>query len=112
MLSIREASGQRIRALREKQGWTQEQLAERAELHPNYIGQIERGLKNVSLENIQKIAAGLRIELSDLFDFEYPDPLRQLQQLTQLLKDCPEEELAFILKHIEHLLQWRKHTDT
>lgn len=111
MLSIREVFGQRIRALREKQGLTQEQLAERADLHPNYIGQIERGLKNVSLENIQKIANGLRMELHQLFSFDQSPRSRPLEQLIQLLKYCPEDEVTFLLQHIEHLLKWRKPND-
>ncbi|MEK4508956.1 hypothetical protein BSK66_12405 [Paenibacillus odorifer] len=111
LLSIREVFGQRIRALREKLGLTQEQLAERADLHPNYIGQIERGLKNVSLENIQKIANGLRIELHQLFSFDQSPRLQPLEQLNQLLKFCPEDEVAFLLQHIEHLLKWRKPKD-
>jgi transcriptional regulator with XRE-family HTH domain len=42
-------------------------LAERAGLHRTYIGDIERGARNLSLENIEKIAKALQISISELF---------------------------------------------
>ena len=60
--------GQRIRNRRTQSGLTQEKLAELAGLHPTYIGQIERGEKNITLENIYKISIALKISLSQLFD--------------------------------------------
>ncbi|MED4599687.1 helix-turn-helix transcriptional regulator [Paenibacillus validus] len=108
MNSIRDSLGQRIRTLREQYGWTQEQLAERADLHPNYIGQIERGLKNVSLDNIYKLAVGLRMDLSQLFVFENRELPEPLSQIGQMLQHCSEEDLDFLIQHIEHLLKWRQ----
>jgi DNA-binding XRE family transcriptional regulator len=46
---------------------SQEELAERAGLHRTYVGDIERGSRNVSLENIEKLAVALELSLSDLF---------------------------------------------
>ena len=46
---------------------SQEKLAERAELHRNYVGAVERGEKNISLINIEKIAKALQMETSDFF---------------------------------------------
>lgn len=47
---------------------SQEELAERCSLHPTYIGQVERGEKNATLESISKIAVGLNVSLSTLFE--------------------------------------------
>jgi transcriptional regulator with XRE-family HTH domain len=51
--------GKTIRRLRLEKGWTQEDLAEKAKLHPTYIGGIERGERNVGLDNIVRIARAL-----------------------------------------------------
>ena len=58
--------GDRVRVLRVAQGLSQEVLAQKAGLHRTYIGGVERGERNVSLENIQKIAVALKITIADL----------------------------------------------
>ena len=60
--------GQRIRNYRTQLGLSQEKLAELAGCHPTYIGQLERGEKNATLESIDKIASSLKISLSRLFE--------------------------------------------
>lgn len=60
--------GQRIRSYRIQNGLNQEELAEKCGLHPTYIGQVERGEKNATLESISKIASGLNLSLSKLFE--------------------------------------------
>lgn len=57
-----------VRALREQRRYSQEKLAERAGLHRNYVGGVERGERNVALENIVKLAAALSVRTRDLFD--------------------------------------------
>jgi len=59
--------GKRIRELRRAQLLTQEELAERADLHPTFIGAIERGEKNSSIQSLLRIADGLGLEIKDLF---------------------------------------------
>jgi len=59
--------GGRIRELRRARGLSQEQLAERAGLHRNYVGGIERGERNVAIVGIAKLAAGLDTTLAELF---------------------------------------------
>lgn len=58
---------QRVRLLREKQGISQEKLAERSNLHRTYIGMVERLERNPSLVCIHKIANGLGIDIKELF---------------------------------------------
>ena len=63
----RRAFGQRIRDLRSERGLSQEALAQLAGLHRNYVGGIERGERNVALDNIHALAAALGVQPSSLF---------------------------------------------
>lgn len=59
--------GQKVREERKKIKISQEELADRANVHRTYIGMIERGEKNITLENIEKVANALGLKLSDFF---------------------------------------------
>ena len=59
--------GKKVREERTKLGLSQEELATRAKVHRTYIGMIERAEKNITLENIQKIARALNVKLSEIF---------------------------------------------
>lgn len=67
-MSIAKIIGDRIRAYRNQKGWSQEYLAEKADVHHTYIGQLERGEKNATIESISKIAGALGVSLSRLFE--------------------------------------------
>ena len=60
------AFGIAVRALRRERGWSQEEFADRIGLHRTYIGDIERGERNVSLINIDRIAVALEVSISAL----------------------------------------------
>jgi len=62
--------GRQIRELRLQAGFTQEQLAERADMHPTYLGGIERGERNLSLKNLARVAGALQVPLRSLLDFD------------------------------------------
>jgi transcriptional regulator with XRE-family HTH domain len=59
--------GQKVREERLCLGLSQEELASRAGVHRTYIGMIERAEKNITLENIEKIAKALKIKIADFF---------------------------------------------
>lgn len=63
---IRIAFGQNVRSRRHKIGLTIEELAEAANLHHNYIGSVERGERNIALENIIALAKALKCSAKDL----------------------------------------------
>ena len=67
MAEINKKVGFTIRKYRNKKGWTQEQLALETSLHRAYIGQIERGEKNIGIANLNKIARSLGISIKKLF---------------------------------------------
>ena len=55
-----------VKTLRSEKGWTQDELARRADLHRTYIGSIERHERNVSLLNVERIAKALKVDARDL----------------------------------------------
>lgn len=68
MSNIAQTIGQRIRNYRTQADLSQEKLAELSSCHATYIGQLERGEKNATLESVEKIALALHVPLSQLFE--------------------------------------------
>lgn len=68
MSEIAKILGQRIRNYRTAKGLSQEKLAELSGCHHTYIGQLERGEKNATIESIEKISEALKVSLSTLFE--------------------------------------------
>jgi transcriptional regulator with XRE-family HTH domain len=66
--SARLRFGANLRLLREKRGLSQEALADAAGLHRTYVGSIERGERNVAIDNIEKLAAALNVSPGSLID--------------------------------------------
>lgn len=62
------AFGQRVRAGRSSQGMTQEALAERAELHPTFISNVERGYRVLTVPTLLRLAKALDVPASELVD--------------------------------------------
>ncbi len=67
MADIKTKFGAKVRKLRQAKGLSQEAFADICGLHRTYVGAIERGERNVSLENIEKIAKALGISIASLF---------------------------------------------
>uniref|UniRef100_UPI004053BA28 helix-turn-helix domain-containing protein n=1 Tax=Paenibacillus sp. FSL H8-0537 TaxID=2921399 RepID=UPI004053BA28 len=93
--------------MRKDQQLSQEQLGELAGLHTNYIGQVERGEKNVTVESLEKIASGLGVSMEDLFRFI--DPAKRedkLSQIQQLLSSRSSQDHAMVLKILQNIFEW------
>ncbi len=112
MERLRIKTGNRIRELRKGQGLTQEELEERADLHNTYIGAIERGERNLSLDSIEKIAKGLNIEVKELFTFP-PTTLPSqheiiILEIIELIKKGDNKTIEIISKALKEVLEWQK----
>ena len=67
MDDIKRKFGIKVRQMRLEKGLSQETFADRCGLHRTYIGAVERGERNISIENIEKIAKALGVPISSLF---------------------------------------------
>ena len=65
-VEIKAAVGAKVRLLREKRGWSQEDLGFESGLHRNYVGGVERGERNIAVVNIAKLAKALGVRPRDL----------------------------------------------
>lgn len=102
--------GERLRSLRLSAGLTQEGLAERADLHTTYIGQLERGEKNATIETVCKLADALNVPAARLFA-HLPGPAGQpspAEEIYQLVQECPPREQQALLVLLRQLLQYKR----
>lgn len=99
-MSIAKQVGERLRSYRNQNGWSQEELAERAGLHPTYIGQLERGEKNATLDSISKVAVALNISLSQLFEniSLSPNPTNIPSQCYSIIQQQPVKDQEALLE--------------
>jgi transcriptional regulator with XRE-family HTH domain len=63
--------GRRIRELRKARGLSQEALAEKMDGHPKYLGSVERGEQNPTIEFLMKLAAALKVDLVSVFNYQW-----------------------------------------
>ena len=125
MTNITLILGQRIRHYRKQQKMSQEQLAEFSDLHPTYIGQIERGEKNATIESIYKISTALKIPISTLLEKlnEYHVPASDIDtsklptddniplQIYEIVSLESKESQIFLLNIIKHVIDFRNKTN-
>ncbi|MBR5947119.1 MAG: helix-turn-helix transcriptional regulator [Clostridia bacterium] len=112
MNSIVKRLGQRIRNYRTNLGLSQEKLAELAGCHPTYIGQIERGEKNATIESLEKISSALGVSLSKLFEkigsVENSESGRNIPlECYELLSSQTPSEQEQILKIIIEMVKYK-----
>lgn len=65
-MDIQDVLARNVRVFRELKGWSQEELAERADVHRTYVSQVERGLRNPTIVIVERLAKALKITASDL----------------------------------------------
>ena len=87
---VKKRFGKSVRNWRHQLGFSQEQLAERADLHRTYVSDVERGARNVSLESIEKLARALEIPVSTLFNLSGKSPVSHSPYQTPPADDMVE----------------------
>ena len=106
MIDTNKLLGKRIRSLRKKNGLSQEQLAERVNMSSKYLGEIERGQVNFSIDIAERISDTLDIELTDLFDYQHELNRKTLiKKINSLIQDANDENLQLIFRIIKSILK-------
>jgi transcriptional regulator with XRE-family HTH domain len=95
---IKDLVGKRIRALRKEKGLSQEELGDLADLHHTYIGAVERGERNCSIDSLSKIAKGLNVNVVDLFVTATRDKPQDINKIkASVIKDIEKCSPATLL---------------
>lgn len=91
--------GGRIKEIRKARGITQETMAERIEMSPQYLSRIEGGYQSPSLAMLAKLAGTLEVELWEFFDFGQPGTVKELRRrVRKVALGADEEQLRLALK--------------
>jgi len=103
LLSIRDTSRERIKELRKIKGLTQEELGEIANLSYKFVGELERGKVNVSLDSLDRITRALGISMGDLFSPGSAPVIKIKVKESNPLSKLSSDNLATIRKALKLL---------
>ena len=102
--------GARIRDFRNERGMSQEELALASEIHPAYLGRLERGEKCPTLDTLYKVSQGLKVPISELLDVEegikptHPEAFKRIQNAIASLSPLEAVRIAGIVEEIASLI--------
>ena len=98
-MDLKQMIGARIKRIRTKKGFTQEELSERMKINPKYLSSIERGKENPTLNTLIKLSESLDVDLSEIFSFiQIEDPAIRKSMIISLLDEAGKEQLKLIFK--------------
>ena len=98
-MNIKQALGARIKELRHKQGYTQEEFAEIINVAPRHISRIENGVNTPSIETLDRIAHVFNVEMKDLCSFQHlSDETTLREDISKILAELKRDELVLVHK--------------
>lgn len=65
-MDIKDVLARNVREIREQRGWSQEELGDLADVHRTYVSQVERGIRNPTIEIVARLAKALKVSAADL----------------------------------------------
>ena len=106
-MDIKRALGKRIKIVRQRNGLTQDQLAEQVGLSPKYISGIERGVENPTIDILLRVATMLGVEPYDLFLFgESEESEKVLRKgIEKMVREADREKLQLYFDVMRKILQ-------
>jgi len=98
--------GKRVRTLRKAKKMTQEQLATAADSGAKYISELERGEANVTVTLISKLAEGLGVATSELFENDHEEDRKKLEQsISQLVSEANDEQVKLLYRVVKGIVR-------
>ena len=98
--------GLRIKELRKKKGLTQDKLSELTEMNGKHLGEVERGIINISILNLDKIAEALGVPLLTLLDIEHQKSKKELsQEVAEMIEDSSYEQIQLIHRVVTDIVR-------
>lgn len=102
--------GQRIYDFRTQKKLSQEALAFESEIHPAYLGRVERGEKCPTIETLYKIAKGLKIPLHELLDVSSevkPTNIEAMHRIQTAMQNLSDEEAVEVAEILEKIIEFK-----
>lgn len=106
--------GKRLREMRTKKGISQENLALSADLHPTYIGRLERGEKCPTIDTIYKLAKALEVPIIDMLDVPTGNracDTSAMYRIEAAISELSAEDAIAIAEIVEKIAELKKHND-
>ncbi|SHN51962.1 helix-turn-helix domain-containing protein [Desulfovibrio litoralis] len=104
MSAISSRLGKRIRALRISRDLSQEQLAERSGMSAKYLGEVERGVGNISIELLTNLASELGITITEIVDYDHEQSPQQLtEEIISMVKQLKSKDAQLVYRMLKVL---------
>ena len=98
--------GKRIRAIRTEREMTQERLANMAQLSGKFLGEVERGVSNISIDRLSKVAEVLGVELRDFLENEHERSRTELiQEITRMALKLNEKDAKMVYRMVKMMVE-------
>jgi transcriptional regulator with XRE-family HTH domain len=101
--------GERLRNRRKELGWSQEFTAEKADMHPTYIGQVERGEKNATIDSVTKICTALQYPMDSLFQHIVIEesPTYIANECFEIINQQPKDDQEYLLFILQKMIEYK-----
>ena len=106
----RSTIGRKVHQERLKRGWTQEELAEKIDMNPSFVGQIERGIKAASFDTLERLSQIFGMEVVDFLKkgddkAPYSEPQAMERKVVSLLKGYTINEQQAVYQTMKYILR-------
>ena len=108
--AIAKTIGLRLRARREELGYSQEKVSELADMHPTYIGQLERGEKNATIETVERICVALDYPMDRLFEHivYFDRESSTANKCFALIEMQPQKDQEYLYQLLRKIIEYKR----